>query len=788
MDKPLGEIGGEENGSWLGSWSWFGIAVTVYVVFTVCMFSGALFSSEELVLSNRSTDIRVQFAHWRYFGFEHLSQGNLPLWNPHIFSGAPFFGGFQSAMLYPPNFLYLILPLAAAINIGITLHVILGGVFMYLWMRYRGLHPLACLLGGVLLMFCGAHYLHIHAGHLPNLCTMIWAPLLFLCIDATFRKPTSGWWLLGVFVVTMMCLAGHPQYVFHTAVAALIYSAFRIAKARQRKRIILALTTMAIAGALLSAVQLLTGIEATGETVRGAGLSYQRAGSFSFPPENVLTFLAPALFGDVQNLPYWGRVYIWEACIFLSVTGLVLAAYALFYGNTKLRGFSGWMVLILLVLALGSKTPLHRILYHSVPGFNKFRGMAKFIYPLSLFAIMLAGVGLHHLIQNARVGKWTLVTLLITAAVLGLCAVAIWKAVSGDVPAEWWTNLIKSPALRRESYLRQSYFESDKFISKAGLMAANSLLISAGTFLVLSLLLYLRRFSRGLVYAIALLAMAEMGLFARHFTTSFPLTDAQYPELKAYFSQWPGDYRVVFKVLHNTSMSTGTYDLWGNDPSVLTRYAELMTFTQGKDPDKAGQYLTFKKWHPLYRMFRLRFAASQQTDRVKILEIEGAMPILQLIGQYLVLQNRDKIFKTLAAPEFDPRRIVILESAPNPKPIKCADPGTVRLVEASTDHLTIEADLACPSILLITDTYSKNWRAEPLPGSVQQEYHVMPANYALRAIPLDKGHHLFRVDYVPRAFVIGKWISIVSALAYAGALIWYCWSKVRRPKPAMQDP
>ena len=109
MDKPLGEIGGEGNDSWIGSWSWFGIAVTVYLVFTVGMFSDVLFSSEELVLSNRSTDIRVQFAHWRYFGFEHLRQGNLPLWNPHIFSGAPFFGGFQSAMLYPPNFLYLIL-------------------------------------------------------------------------------------------------------------------------------------------------------------------------------------------------------------------------------------------------------------------------------------------------------------------------------------------------------------------------------------------------------------------------------------------------------------------------------------------------------------------------------------------------------------------------------------------------------------------------------------------------------------------------------------------------------
>src|SRR5208283_4452112 len=171
-------------------------------------------------------DISSQFLGWREFGFTQLGHGNLALWNPYIYSGAPYFGGFQSALLYPPNFLYLLLSLPKAINWGIALHVFLMGVFMYLWVSYRGLHPFACILSSILIMFCGAHFLHVYAGHLSNLCTMVWTPLIFLSIDIIFTEQSFGGCLLGIFAVTMSILAGHPQYVFYTAITVAIYSGF----------------------------------------------------------------------------------------------------------------------------------------------------------------------------------------------------------------------------------------------------------------------------------------------------------------------------------------------------------------------------------------------------------------------------------------------------------------------------------------------------------------------------------------------------------------------------------
>ena len=147
------------------------------------MFGDVLLNGQGRVLSSPQTDLFLHFTAWRQFAFAQLRQGHLTLWNPHYLCGAPFLGNFESAILYPPNWFYIVLPLTFAINSGIVLHVFLAGFFTYLWAHHRGFHPLSCFLAGTGFMFGGAYYLHVFAGHLPNLCAMVWAPLIFLAID-----------------------------------------------------------------------------------------------------------------------------------------------------------------------------------------------------------------------------------------------------------------------------------------------------------------------------------------------------------------------------------------------------------------------------------------------------------------------------------------------------------------------------------------------------------------------------------------------------------------------------
>jgi len=73
-----------------------------------------------------------------YLG-EMISQGKLPLWNPHIFAGMPFLAAIQSGSLYPPNWLFAALSPGVALNVVVisTYHLALIG--SYLFGRYLGL-------------------------------------------------------------------------------------------------------------------------------------------------------------------------------------------------------------------------------------------------------------------------------------------------------------------------------------------------------------------------------------------------------------------------------------------------------------------------------------------------------------------------------------------------------------------------------------------------------------------------------------------------------------------------
>src|SRR6266705_6523320 len=101
------------------------VSLSLLLVVALAMFGDLLFTGGTRVLGHPGSDLSLQYFAWREFGFGELAKGNLALWNPHIFSGAPYFGGMQGALLYPPNWLFLILPLPVAINWTVALHVFL---------------------------------------------------------------------------------------------------------------------------------------------------------------------------------------------------------------------------------------------------------------------------------------------------------------------------------------------------------------------------------------------------------------------------------------------------------------------------------------------------------------------------------------------------------------------------------------------------------------------------------------------------------------------------------------
>ena len=769
-----------------------GIVTAFYFLLTLAIFLPVLTGPAGQLIGSGAEDLEHQFVHWRKFGFGQLAAGHLPLWNPHIYGGTQYFGGFQAALLYPPNWLYLCLPLTLAINVGIALHVFFAGWFMYFWVRHRGLHVVAAVMAGVLFMLGGSYFPHIYAGHLPNLCTMVWGPLILLSIDGWFSRRTVPWLLLGGGALAMQILAGHPQYVFYTGVACALYSLAKLWGDAQRWRSLAGLTLIPLIGVALSAVQLFEGLHAGAESLRSKGTTIGFAGNFSFPPENLLTFIVPGFFGNSAANPYWGRHLFWEMCPFIGIGGLVLAAYALFRSRTRETWVCAGIACLLFVMALGRYTPLFAVLYHYAPGFNKFRGWSKLIYPSMLFVAMLSAIGLDLILRQGKAPRGLAIVLLGGALVLGGTGWwAQWSAHQGSAesPAPW-NRWLPATYYTGESLNYVSEDPTPEYVQAAAKFAGRSLWMAAGSCLALSAAFFAGRRWRAGLFALPLIALAELLIFA--LPTLVPSEYAPYRryEVAEFLKTHPvGDGRVLDLENQNTGMTTGENDVWGYDPGVTKRYAELVAVTQGLAPDQANQDLRFRRVPDLYATLlrcRYAFGAIQETTQkiaFRVYDPALVAPHVMLVPEVRIIPKGDGVLRAMAAP-FDPRATVILENTPEPRPTEHPAPGKAVITSETTDSLIIEADLPDPAVLVVTDAYSDGWIARSLlnsgEGGGQSVYNVMPADHCLRAIPLAAGHHRFLLEYRPTAFQIGAWVSAISLFAYAAVAGWFLWSQKTR--------
>jgi hypothetical protein len=777
--------------------SWIAAPI-IFAVLTLLMF-GDLLISDERVVSAPNTDTAIQFLPWRQFGFEKMVGGDLPLWNPHIFGGAPYFAGFQSALLYPPNWLHLIMPVALAINWIVALHVFLAGWFTYLWCRGRNIGWWGSLLAGVLFMFSGPYFYHIYAGHLPHNAVMVWAPLLLLVVDRLVEKPTLRWTLLGMAIVAMQILAGHPQYVYYTAIAVGIYALLHLKLADNWRKLLGGVAAMYLGGALLAAIQLLAGIEAAGEYVRSGGLPFEMAKTFSLHPEYWLTFIAPFFFGDhyvadfeYANIPslFYGRGYLWELCLFIGVSGWVLSIY----GLTKLERGRRWiivtMLIVLFVLASGAYMPIYTLLYKYLPFYGSFRVTAKFSYLAILILCMTAGVGLERL-RSLRQGSREFVILALSTGTLALVLLVIGLAIriSSEQPGGWWARQVATYADTTEHMVTNNpqLLRHPQFVAWLGNYSSGHLLLGGATMLAVgAIVLSARKWPHAPSLLLALAAI-EVFVFAYHTRDAFPPRELVDFARKKYPSNAKARVLHEDALLQNWAMVTGHSQIWGADPGVQKRYAQLLWSFFGANPDEATQYLPPMQSMPtataIFSMLRWEWVVLRD-PRVPFLRISdlpdwqarsiaAPRPLekVQLAGEVRVIPERDEIFRALKDPGFNPRQTVIVESSITPAPTGNLEGASVSLVRDDGDEMEITATLTEPAVLLITDAYSKGWQTRELNDN-PQAYQVIPANYALRAIPLAAGEHHLLLEYRPAGFVWGRIVTCIALIGYANAWTW----------------
>ena len=388
--------------------SWFDRIKRLPPLFWLPVLLGIFFNKmafSNLILARGDTFLYF-YPYWDAAA-DALRNGRIPLWNPHLFMGAPFLANSQVGFFYPLNWpVWLLLPTPYAVSASILLHLLIAGVGAYLAGRQMlGLGRWGGLVTAVLFALGG--YLTAQVEHINQLQGLAWMPWFLWVAARVFRSRLGNRWVLvgqGAFgfalLFSLQLLAGHTQTSFITGIMLITWGAAHwlekwllrdsqhaLGLSFQWRRFYRRLPLVLLMGGgvavLLTAVQLLPTFELIQQSSRQGGLT----------PNEVLSFSLHPLLLNRALLPAYGQSLFSEYVAILPLTALLLAFLAAWQWR-QWRGVLPAISLVLLglLLALGIFNPLNWLLAR-LPGFDLFRVPARWLAVYALGVALLAGLG-----------------------------------------------------------------------------------------------------------------------------------------------------------------------------------------------------------------------------------------------------------------------------------------------------------------------------------------------------------------------------------------------------------
>jgi len=377
-------------------------------------------------------DLGPYFIPPRFFWVESIKRADFPLWNPYQFSGHPFFANPQNAILYPLNSLFFLLPFDVAFNGIIILHFFLGGLFTYLLLKDLKVSPTGSLVSGLIFMLSG-YFLSVHS-LLNCLLSVIWTPLIMMFFRRAIAQQGFKNELLTTIFMTVSFLGGGIEIVygnFFLLFFMVIFSSSldplsshqEIEGPGQWGRIWLGVRSLLIISVIflfLSAVQLLPFFELFHHSIRGSGITYQEATTWSFAPKDFLLFFLPDAYGYFLDMKRYWVTQCWLKTLYTGglpfILGLIffLAPHPVLLprgGEGEVRGFGKGrkfffsLMLFSIFLSLGHYNPVYPFVFKYVPFFNGIRYPVKFLYIFILVLSITAGLGFERLAEFSKEGE-----------------------------------------------------------------------------------------------------------------------------------------------------------------------------------------------------------------------------------------------------------------------------------------------------------------------------------------------------------------------------------------------
>ncbi|MFH1587738.1 MAG: YfhO family protein, partial [Candidatus Diapherotrites archaeon] len=669
--------------------------------------------------------------------------GIFALWNPVLFSGNSLIGNSQTALLHPLSLFLLWLEPMHYFAVIAFLSVFIAGLSMFFLGKELGLKKETSLLISFGFMFSGAIIPSMYTGHYTQYFFYAFSPLAFIFLKRILENSNLKNSVYLAISMALLFYAGFIQSFYYLLLAMLVFLlAFWVSfGAKQWKTQLKQLIFSGILSILLSLGHLLPMIHSALLSSRGAGLSIESAGSFSFPIQNIVTFILPNFFGNPATHTFWGEMYFWEFSAFFGGILLILFLFNFIkFGKNKYELPLLAVSVFSLLYSFGSNTPLFN-LFHSIPLGSVFRAPARFIFLFVLSALVLAGFGLEKLLEMKFDSKKQKIILLISLLLLV------------SIP---FILFIKPFAVEFGSYIaqqklshipeRMSYFleQVPKVFDQ---IFVDYFFFSVSSAILLLLIFFRKKINlsnKSITLILALILFLNLFSFGNVFIE--PKTAEEYaqitPEIEFLLND-SSDYRIL--LLDRTQISNqliyfyGLEQTLGIESTINQSYLDYALKANGQNPIEENSI-----------DYELTINEKTDLNVLRNLNTKYILSKKELINEALLLvfENNERTSFIYEIPGTKPR--VFFESTDSQ--------GTVSLQKINENHYLIETFSANQEQLVFSMAYYPGWKAL-IDG---KEAKVKKFENALLMIAVPEGSHKVEFIFESPEFFLGGIISLAT--------------------------
>jgi hypothetical protein len=710
------------------------------------------------------------------FAVEHriiFEQKEPPIWNPYASYGTPLAADAESQPYTPFTWIPITWSNARAYDIFVALRIFVGAAFAFLFLRLF-LQFVPALVGAVAFLFSGYYWYFLTITHLS---VEVLLPAMLYALERVLRRPNPGSAALLGFIVAWLILGGMPE----SAVLAVLFCTLYVIG-----RIVLDRDLRAMWG--VRAAHVVVG------TVLGIGLSaLMLVPLFEFLP--ISWSLHHGWYGPGADVISWSRLGGYLAPLYLRPWSF----------GADLRGFFGCSALFFALVGFFSGID-DVIKRRWIPGSTS----AILVFGIVAFALLgkrfgaffINWIGYLPILRQIIFSKYE-------EAIIGCCiallagfgvaritekrapAVAIWSAAL--IPL---IILTAAAGETRQAFLKLTLLQNFYSLGLTaavvflGLAAAATAALYAGklkvsyfalTALALVLAEPLSTYVVPIYYVVnvpppqsssALLGAPYVDYLKSHLTDNSRLI-TQYSVL---FPQWSGAF--------------GFEDVRGLSAFSLDRYLPFFeAFLPDPSPraDKLlgdGHDLTSPSSRRFLALSSIRFivtttklppaAAFRETytgaDSIRVVRFDSPLPRLSIFQHVVNVATREEALRTLTSDAFDPYSEAVVEgNSPvfrdlSESPRAPVQAGNIEVYKSTYVKASVKTDRT--SVAVLNDTNFPGWSVSidgrPVP--------VFFANYLFRGVLVPSGMHVIEYRYVPRSFVLGVTISLISLFV----LGWMC--------------